>query len=79
MIVATYNHAFTLGFAVGGSKHEKWEDALNDPTEKPMIIGALLRRIREFDTNNAEYIEALEGFDTYQEDFTGFDEEDDTQ
>ena len=69
----TYNHAFTLGFAVPGSKHEKWEDALNDPSEKPAVIEALYRRVRELEANNAEYIEALEGFDTYDEDFHGFD------
>lgn len=63
----TYNHAFTLAFAVGGSKHEKWEDALNDPSEKPAILHALKHRIMEFERNNAEYVEALEGFDTYEE------------
>ena len=71
--MTTYNHAFTLGFAVPGSKHEKWEDALNDPLEKPAVIDALYRRVRDLERNNAEYIEALEGFDTYEESFTGFD------
>lgn len=69
----TYNHAFTLAFAVGGSKHERWEDALNDPDEKPAIIEALYRRVRDLDRNNAEFVEALDGFDTYDEDFHGFD------
>lgn len=69
----TYNHAFTLGFAVPGSKHERWEDALNDPSEKQAVIDALYRRVRDLDRNNAEYIEALEGFDTYEESFHGFD------
>ena len=69
----TYNHAFTLAFAVGGSKHEKWEDALNDPDEKPAIIDALKHRIMEFERNNAEYVEALEGFDTYDEGSHGSD------
>lgn len=78
--MATYNHAFTLAFAVGGSKHERWEDALSDPTEKTMIIEALLRRVREFDRNDAEYQEALDGFDTYEESSPSIDQkEDNTQ
>ena len=64
----TYNHAFTLAFAVPGSKHEQWEDALKDPEEKPAVIKALYERIRLLEANDAEYQEALEGFDTYEED-----------
>lgn len=65
--MTTYNHAFTLGFAVPGSKHENWVDALKDPTEKHAVIGALLSRVEQLVENNQEYIEALEGFDTYEE------------
>lgn len=65
--MTTYNHAFTLGFAVPGSKHEKWEDALNDPSEKSAVITALYARVRDLDRNNDEYVNALEGFDTYEE------------
>lgn len=67
----TYNHAFTLAFAVGRSKHENWYDALKDPSEKPAIIDALYRRVRDLERNNAEYLEALEGFDTYDESLYG--------
>lgn len=64
----TYNHAYTLAFAVAGSKHANWLDALQDPTEKPAIIEALYKRIRLLESNDAEYVEALDGFDTYEED-----------
>jgi len=64
----TYNHAFTLAFAVAGSKHADWWDALRDPTEKSAVIKALHERIRLLEANDAEYQEALEGFDTYEED-----------
>lgn len=74
--MTTYNHAFTLAFAVPGSKHEQWWDALQDPTEKPAVIKALYERIRLLEDNDAEYQEALEGFDTYEEEFTGFYKED---
>ena len=70
----TYNHAFTLGFAVPGSHYEKWEDCLAN--EKDKVIKALLLRIADFTTNNAEFLEANEGFDTYDENFTGFDDSD---
>lgn len=63
----TYNHAYTLAFAVAGSKHADWVDALKDPEEKPAVIKALYERIRLLESNDAEYQEALEGFDTYEE------------
>ena len=63
----TYNHAFTLAFAVPNSKHREWWEALADETEKPAIIEALLQRVKMLETNHAEYLEALEGFDTYEE------------
>lgn len=63
----TYNHAFTLAFAVPGSKHQDWWNALSDPTEKSAVIGALYERVRMLEANDAEYREALEGFDTYEE------------
>ena len=64
----TYNHAFTLTFAVSGSKHVQWRDALKDPKEKPAVIKALYERIRLLEANDAEYQDALEGFDTRNED-----------
>lgn len=61
----TYNHAFTLGFAVPTSEYEDWLDCLK--YEKSKVVHALLRRIFHLEKNNAEFLEAIEGFDTYQE------------
>lgn len=69
----TYNHAFTLGFAVPGSHYENWEDCLAN--EKDKVIHALMLRIAELTNNTNEFLEALDGFDTYDENFTGFDSE----
>lgn len=67
----TWNHAYTVAFAVGGSQHENWYEAMKE--EKEQIISALLARVEMLRTNDAEFMEALEGFDTYDEDFPGFD------
>lgn len=67
----TYNHAFTLGFAVPGSRYEDWEDCLKN--EKDKVIQALMLRVAELTNNTNEFLEALDGFDTYDENFTGFD------
>jgi hypothetical protein len=69
--VRTYNHAFTLGFAVPGSRCEDWEDCLKN--EKDKVIQALMLRVAELTNNTNEFLEALDGFDTYDENFTGFD------
>ena len=63
--MTTYNHAYSLGFAVPGSSYEKWEDCLKH--EKDKVIRALLARVGELTENNYEFLEALEGFDTYEE------------
>lgn len=65
--MTTYNHAFTLAFAVPGSKHADWLDALQDPDEKPAVIAALKERVRLLETDDTEYREALDGYDTYDE------------
>ena len=61
----TYNHAFTVAFAVSASEYEDWMDALAN--EKDKIIGALERRLQMLKDNDQEFMEALEGFDTYEE------------
>ena len=61
----TYNHAFTVAFAVPASSHEDWMDCVKN--EKEIVIAALERRIQMFRDNDAEFMEALEGFDTYEE------------
>lgn len=63
--MTTYNHAFTLAFAFPKSEYENWEDALKN--EKEFIIGALIGRVNELLANNDEFLEALEGFDTFEE------------
>lgn len=61
----TYNHAYTLGFAVPGSSYEDSDECLKH--EKTKVIQALLARVDELLHNDHEYLEALDGFDTYDE------------
>lgn len=61
----TYNHAFTIGFAVGQSEYDDWADCLAN--EKELVIKALEARIAELKSPSSEYSEALDGFDTYEE------------
>jgi hypothetical protein len=59
-----YNHAFDVAFQVPDSKYEDWYDCLKH--EKQEVINALQRRIREL-FEAKEYLEAISGFDTYDE------------
>jgi hypothetical protein len=61
----TYNHAFTIGFAVGQSEYDDWAECLAN--EKELVIKALEARIAELKLPSSEYPEALDGFDTYEE------------
>jgi hypothetical protein len=61
----TYNHAFTIAFAVGNSQYEDWADCLTN--EKELVIAGLEARIAELKSLSSEYPEALDGFDTYEE------------
>ena len=61
----TYNHAFTIGFAVGQSEYDDWADCLAN--EKELVIKALEARIAELKSPSSEYPEALDGYDTYEE------------
>jgi len=61
-----YNHAFDIAFAVPMSKYEDWYDCLK--YEKQAVINALQKRIREV-FEAGEYLEAMSGIDTYDEDF----------
>lgn len=60
-----FNHAFSLGFAVAGSQYENPDDALHN--EKDKIICALLTRVQELIGDTAEFKQACEPFDTYEE------------
>ena len=59
-----YNHAMDIAFSVPDSKYEDWYDCLKN--EKQEVINALQKRIRELFTEQ-EYLEAISGFDTYEE------------
>ena len=59
-----YNHAFDLGFAVVNSEHSDWYEWLKH--EKQAVLNALQKRTREI-FSEGEYLEALSGFDTYEE------------
>jgi len=61
----TYNHAYTIGFAVPESNYEDWEDCLRH--EKAKVINAMIKRIWLLMDNDQEFMEALEGFDTFEE------------
>ena len=61
----TYNHAFTIGFAVGNSQYDDWAECLAN--EKELVIKALEARIAELKSPSSDYPEALDGFDTYEE------------
>ena len=61
----TYNHAFTIGFAVGNSQYDDWADCLAN--EKQLVTAGLEARIAQLKSPSSEYPEALDGFDTYEE------------
>jgi hypothetical protein len=61
----TYNHAYTIGFAVPESNYEDWEDCLR--YEKAKVISAMIKRIWLVMDNDQEFMEALDGFDTFEE------------
>lgn len=63
--MATYNHAFSLGFACKNSKYENPDDALVH--EKDKIINALLQRVEDLIMNDSEFRQACEPFDTFEE------------
>ena len=62
----TYNHAYAVAFSVSGSNFEDPYDAMEH--EKPKVIKDLLKRVGDLVENQGQYMEALEGFDTYEED-----------
>lgn len=61
----SYNHAFTIAFAVGKSQYEDWADCLAN--EKELVIAGLEARIAELMSGDTEYPEAIDGFDSYEE------------
>lgn len=63
--MATFNHAFTIAFEVKGSDFEDWEQCLIKEKEK--VINALVARMEDIALNNDEFLQAVEGFDSFEE------------
>lgn len=63
--MTTYNHAFTLAFAVSDCADEDWLETLKNEPAK--VLQALNNRLIELTANKQEFLEALEGFDTFEE------------
>ena len=63
--MTTYNHAYTLAFAVSGAIYSDPTETLDREVDK--VIEALLKRVAELVANKQEYLEALDAFDTYEE------------
>lgn len=61
----TYNHALNIAWAVPNSQYESWEDCLRN--EKELVIAGLAQRIAEIMLNDREFQEAIDGFDSYEE------------
>ena len=59
-----YNHAFDVAFSVPNSDYKDSYDCLEH--EKQAVINALQKRVREL-FESKEYLEAISGFDTYEE------------
>ena len=64
--MTTYNHAYSLAFSVAGSSYRDPDEAMRKEVDK--VIEALLKRVAELVSDNSEYLEALEGWDTFEED-----------
>lgn len=60
-----FNHAFTIAFEVKASDHEDWLECLKNEKEK--VINGLMERINVVLSDNGEYLEAIEGYDTHEE------------
>jgi len=63
--VTTYNHAYSISFAVPNCESPDSQDAWNKESDK--VIAALLTRIAGLLANRTEYFEAFDGWDTYEE------------
>ncbi len=62
----TYNHALDLAFEVSGSEYEDWYECLKHEPMK--VLEALIKRAENiFNSPSQEYLEAITGFDTYEE------------
>lgn len=66
MVVKTFNHAYSVSFAVSGSRYEDAHEAMRQ--EQYLVIAALLKRVAALISEEPyEYEEAIEAWDTYEE------------
>lgn len=67
--MTTFNHAFDVAFAVPGCEYEDWADVLEH--EKDKVLAALRERVAFLESNEAEFREAISGFDSFEEEQDG--------
>lgn len=60
-----FNHALSVSFVVEGSDHDNWADSLK--SEKEKVINALIEKINVVLSDDDQYAQAIEGFDTFEE------------
>jgi len=63
--MTTFNHAFSIGFAVPESRFEDPDQCWVHETDA--VIAALLKRVAGLLADRSEYMEACDPFDTYEE------------
>lgn len=60
-----FNHAFSLSFVVKDSDLEEWGHCL--VREKDKVINALIEKVNVVLSDDGQYAQSLEGFDTFEE------------
>jgi len=63
--VTTYNHAFSISFAVPNCTNADPHEAREQ--EKDRIMFALRKRLHELTDNEGEYLASADPYDTYEE------------
>ena len=64
--MATFNHAYSLGFSISESPYEDGMDAVKEEAAK--ILQRMQQRVDELRNDPRQLIEALECWDTFEED-----------
>ena len=57
-----FNHAMSLNFIVNGSQQEDWPECV--AMEKELVVNALMEKINLILSDDEQFIQALDGFDT---------------
>lgn len=63
--MTTYNHAYSVSFALSGSNNADPNVAMRE--EKNRVVAALLAKVSQLLSDEREYRETIEGWDTYEE------------